>query len=55
MTSGISFVFAPNLKGYLLRKHKKLGKKVEVEDDSMKRFISFFKLSKTDGLEVKYE
>jgi len=55
MTSGISFVFAPNLKEYLLRKHKKLGKKVEVEDDSMKRFISFFKLSKTDGLEVKYE
>jgi len=55
MTSGTSFAFAPNLKRYLFRKHKKLGKKIQVEDDSTKRFISFFKLSKTDGLEVKYE
>lgn len=55
MTSGISFAFDPDLKGYLLRRHRKLGKKIEVEDDSTKRFISFFKLSKTDGLEVKYE
>ena len=55
MTSGILFAFAPNLKGYLHRKHKKLSKKIEADSDSMKRFISFFKLSKTDGLEVKYE
>jgi hypothetical protein len=55
MTSGVSFAFPGELEGYLRRNYKKLSKKVKSDSDSIKRFVSFFWLSKTDGLEMKYE
>ncbi len=55
MTSGIAFVFPGELERYLLRRYKKLSKKVKSDSDSIKRFISFFRLNKTDGIEVRYE
>jgi len=55
MTSGISFVFPGNLEKYLLRRCRKLSKKIKSDSESIKRFISFFRLSKTDGIEVRYE
>jgi len=55
MTSGVSFVFPGDLEEYLLRRHKKLSKKVKSVSDSIKRFISFFRLNKIDGIEVRYE
>jgi len=55
MTSGISFVFPGHLERYLLRRYKKLSKKVKSESDSVKRFVAFLKLNRTDGLEVRYE
>ena len=55
MTSGISFVFPGGLEGYLLRRYKKLSKKVKSDSDSIKRFVSFFRLNKIDGIEVRYE
>ena len=55
VTSGISFAFPANLEDYLLRRYKKISKKIEPENESLKRFISFFELHKTNGLEVSYE
>lgn len=55
MTSGISFVFPNNLEKYLLRRYKTLSKKIKSDSDSIKRFVSFFKLNKVDGMEVRYE
>lgn len=55
MASGVSFAFPGELESYLLRKYKKLRKKVESDSEAIKRFVSFFWLSKTDGLEMKYE
>lgn len=55
MTSGVSFVFPGDLEEYVLRRYKKLRKRVKSDSDSVKRFISFYKLSKTDGIEVRYE
>jgi len=55
MTSGVSFVFHGDLEEYLLRRYKKLSKKVKSDSDSIKRFISFFRLNKTNGIEVRYE
>ncbi len=55
MTSGVSFVFSGDLEEYLLRRYKKLSKKVKSASDSIKRFVSFYKLSKTSGIEVRYE
>lgn len=53
--SGVSIVFPGNLENYLLMRYKKLSKKVKSDSDSIKRFISFFRLNKTDGIEVRYE
>lgn len=55
MTSGAGFVFPAGLEEYLLRRYKKLSKKVESGNESVKRFVAFYKLSKSSGLEVKYE
>lgn len=55
MASGISFAFTGDLEKYLLKKYKKLRKRVKSDDDSIKRFVSFYKLSKTDGIEVRYK
>ena len=55
MTSGVSFIFPGHLKRYLLRRYKKLSRKVKSDRDSIKRFASFYRLSETDGMEVRYE
>ncbi len=55
MTSGISFIFPPYLEKFLLRKYKKFTKKIDAHNDSLERFIFFFKQNKTDGIEVRYE
>lgn len=54
MTSGALFAFPGNLEKYLLNKYKKLSKRIKSDSDSVKRFVSFFKLNKTDGIEVRY-
>jgi len=54
-TSGISFIFPGSLEMYLLRRYNKLIKKINSDSDSVKRFVSFFKLNKIDGMEVRYE
>ncbi|KCZ71286.1 hypothetical protein ANME2D_02488 [Candidatus Methanoperedens nitroreducens] len=54
MSAGILFAFYGELEKYLLKKYKLLSKKVKSDSDSVKRFVSFYKLSKTDGIEVRY-
>ncbi len=54
MTSGVSFVFPGDSERDLLMRYKKLRKKKKSEDESIRRFISFFKLNKKYGLEVLY-
>ncbi len=54
MTSGISFVFRSELEKYTIKRYKKIRKKIKSENDSMKRFLSFFKLNKEYGEEVSY-
>lgn len=54
-TSGAAMLFPEEYKDYLLRKSKKNAKKLNVEDNSMKRFISYFHLHRTDGLTIFFE
>ncbi len=54
MSAGILFAFYGELEKYLLKKYKMLSKKVKSDSESIKRFVSFYKLSKTDGIEVRY-
>lgn len=58
MTSGISFAFSREAEGYILDRYRKISARNSRENlgnDSMTRFISFFKLNKTLGLEIKYQ
>ncbi len=55
MTSGISFVFPGDLEDYLLKEYKKLSVKVNSPSDSVRRFVSFFKLNRRKGIEMRYE
>ncbi|WP_297423344.1 hypothetical protein [Clostridium sp.] len=54
-TSGVAMAFSGNHLEYLLRRSKKFAKKLEIEDESLKRFISYFNLHRTDGLETVFE
>ena len=54
MASGISFVFPGDLERDLRMRYKKLRKKVKSDDESIKRFVSFFKMNKVHGIEVEY-
>lgn len=54
ITSGISFAFPGSLEKYILRKYNKLSKKIKIDNDSIKRFVSFFRMNKNDGIEVRF-
>lgn len=54
-TSGVAMPFSGNHREYLLRRSKKFLKKLEIEDESMKRYITYFNLHRTDGLEISFE
>ena len=54
-TSGVAMACSGNHLEYLLRRGKKFAKKLEIEDESLKRFISYFNLHRTDGLETVFE
>jgi hypothetical protein len=52
MTSGVSFIFRKEIKDYVLRRYRKISKKIDANDQDMKRYISFFKLNKECGEEA---
>jgi amino acid permease len=54
MTSGIGFIFPNSLEGYILKRYREQNKRDKLDIDSMNRFIFFFELYKTNGLEVNY-
>lgn len=54
-TSGVAMVFLENHLEYLLRRSKKFAKKLKMEDESIKKFISYFNLNRTDGIEIIFE
>ena len=49
-TSGAYMVFLGNHLEYLLRRSKKFAKKLKMEDESIKKFISYFNLNRTEGI-----
>ena len=55
MTSGVMFVFPGGRDDYLLKRYRKLGAKAPSDVDAMKRFIAFFWLNRTEGVEVGYK
>lgn len=55
MTSGASFVFDEHHEDYLLNRYGILARKVDSRFDNVKRFVAFYKLNKTRGLEIRYE
>ncbi len=54
MAAGSSLAFPADSEKYILKRYKILSRKVKASNDAIKRFVSFYKLSKTDGIEVRY-
>jgi hypothetical protein len=54
MTSGIGFVYPAGLERYLLSEYEKWKKKMKRHSDNIVRFVSFFRLYMTDGIDVVY-
>jgi hypothetical protein len=54
MSAGILFAFYGELEKDILKKYITLTKKVKSNSESVKRFVAFYKLSKTDGIGVRY-
>ncbi|QSO51249.1 hypothetical protein JZ785_20735 [Alicyclobacillus curvatus] len=54
MSSGIGFLFKPELKKYLMKRHKTVMKKIASDSDSVRRFVAFFKLYGIDGLTAAF-
>jgi hypothetical protein len=53
-TSGCTFVFPETREKHIMTKYKSLVKKVKTPDERIQRFICFFKLNRTYGMEVSY-
>ncbi len=53
-TSGCTFVFPETREKHLMTKYKSLVKKVKTTDERIQRFVCFFKLNRTYGMEVSY-
>lgn len=54
MTAGASLAFPANSEKYILKRYKIISRKVKSDSEAIKRFVSFYKLSKTKGVEVRY-
>ena len=54
MTSGVSFVFPPRMESYIIRNYKVKSKKIKSNNEAIKRFVAFYKLNKSYGMDVRY-
>jgi hypothetical protein len=54
MTSGNTFAFPEHSENFLRKRYKTLAKKVNASDESMQRFIAFFKLNRAEGEGIVY-
>lgn len=55
ITSGLGFIFSSNHKDFLMKRSRKLMKKIKSDSDSIRRFIAFFMLNRTDGRPILFE
>lgn len=53
-TSGVSFAFQGDREEYICRKYTEISKRIKSRSESLKRFVAFYKLSKSHGIEVRY-
>jgi hypothetical protein len=54
ITSGSSFAFLEDQEIHLIKKQKSLAKKVKSDVEAIQRFVAFFKLNRTRGMNVAY-
>lgn len=54
MTSGVSFVFPPHIEKSIIEKYKMKSNNVKSSNEAIKRFVSFYKLHKRNGIETRY-
>ena len=54
MTSGVPFLFNGYYEDYLLERYMVRARKVDSRFENVRRFVAFYKLNKTHGLEIQY-
>lgn len=54
MTSGVSFIFRPNMENYLIKQYNKKNNKIKSNNEDIRRFVTFCKLHKKHGIDVSY-
>ncbi|KRF01043.1 hypothetical protein ASG89_25880 [Paenibacillus sp. Soil766] len=55
MTSGLGFMFSANHKDFIMKRTQKMLKKMQTGDLMTDRFIVFFNLNRSDGIQVFFE
>jgi hypothetical protein len=50
MTSGLGYGFSENHKDYIINRNRKMIKKIKSGDDSVDRFVAFFHMNRSDGV-----
>jgi hypothetical protein len=55
ITSGIAFAFQEATEKILFKKYKAMSQKVKSEVESIQRFVTFFKLNRSHGMDVIYQ
>lgn len=54
ITGGFGFPFDEDLEEVLLKEYKQIAKRVKSSDESIKRYVAFFKLFKRHGIETGF-
>lgn len=54
ITSGSSFVFEEDQEIHLIKKQKSLAQKVKSDVEAIQRFVAFFKLNRSRGMDIGY-
>jgi hypothetical protein len=54
MTSGVSFAFRGDTEDHLQTVYKQMSRTIESQPEPVKRYVSFYKLDRKYGLEVRY-
>ncbi|NOU69237.1 hypothetical protein GC096_35050 [Paenibacillus sp. LMG 31461] len=55
MTSGLGFMFSANHKDFIMKRTQKMLKKMKTGDSMTDRFVVFFNLNRSDGIQVFFE
>lgn len=55
ISGGIAFAFHNDLEEYLLKEYKHIAKRIKSSNESIKKYVAFFKLNRRYGIETEFK